>query len=248
MKMCKYFGGKIRIGKEISKRINEVELEINGKHNDKYFEPFMGMAGVFRHIIGTRRECIGCDNNEDLMIMWKSIKNGWTPPRHVSREKHLELKNGESSALRTFVGFGCSFMGIFFSGFSDTSLQSYNQIMSISENIMSKNVSFIDHSDYRKHDPINMTIYCDPPYIESCKSNEMVKHFQKFDHDVFWETMRKWSKYNIVFVSETCAPNDFVCIWEKIVGRNFYKDSGFYGEKNGRYERLFCHESYNIKK
>ena len=245
--MCKYFGGKIRIGKEISKRINEIELEIIGKNNGEYFEPFMGMAGVFRHMIGSNgRECIGCDAHEDLMIMWSSIQKGWVPPTHISMDLHKVLKTEPPSAIRAFAGFGCSYMGRFFSGFSDSSRQSYNQIMSFSEKIMSNRVRFLDHSDYTKHSPVNMTIYCDPPYIESGKSNNLVSQFNCFDHSVFWETIRTWSKNNIVFISETRSPADFVCIWEKRVGRNFYKKTGFHGEKNDRCERLFCHESYGV--
>jgi len=248
--MCQYFGGKIKIGKEISKIILEHELSIKGNNDSTYFEPFIGMAGVFRHVVNEGcRECIGCDKHEDLIIMWECVKNGWVPPKQVSREQHLELKNGNPSALRSFVGFGCSFMGIFFSGYTEKSvLNSYNQIISISNILQGKDVSFLKNSDYNTHNPHNMTIYCDPPYTESYKSNNMVKQFKKFDHDLFWKTMREWSIDNLVFISETTAPSDFFCIWEKKTGKNFYRKNGFYKEKKGRTERLFCHESYKIKK
>jgi hypothetical protein len=40
-----------------------------------------------------------------------------------------------------------------------------------------------------------------------------VKHYDVFDSDLFWETMRLWSTNNLVIVSELSAPEDFVEIW-----------------------------------
>ena len=34
-----------------------------------------------------------------------------------------------------------------------------------------------------------------------------------FDTEEFWEIMRKWSKNNIVLISEMDAPEDFVEVW-----------------------------------
>ena len=245
--MCQYFGGKIRIGKEISNFLLDHELSVLGNNDNKYFEPFLGMAGVFRHIVKqSDRECIGCDKHEDLSIMWKSIKNGWEPPRTISREIHMELKKGEPSALRGFVGFGCSFMGRFFSGFTETCFKSYKQIMSVSSLFQSTRVIFLNSSDYTIHDPHGMTIYCDPPYMESNISNDEVKGFRCFDHSMFWETMRRWSIDNLVYISETSSPDDFTCIWEKRVGRNFYKKGNTETNKSGRIEKIFCHNSYVV--
>ena len=42
----------------------------------------------------------------------------------------------------------------------------------------------------------------------------------KFDNIEFWELMRKWSKNNLVIISETNAPNDFISIWEKTKTRS----------------------------
>lgn len=241
--MCQYFGGKIRIGKEISKRIQEIELQVWGDNNPLYFEPFIGMAGVFRHISkNTNVHCIGCDKHVDLMIMWDNVSKGWKPPRVVSKEFHAQLKLESPSAIRAFVGFGCSYMGKFFNGYNNSALKSYNRIISVSKQFQEKNVTFMESSDYTEHSPHGMTIYCDPPYEESIVSNKTLKGFRGFNHEVFWKTMREWSKENLVVISETKAPDDFICIWEKHVGKNFYKGIG-----GGRYERLFCHKSYNLQ-
>jgi site-specific DNA-adenine methylase len=78
-----------------------------------------------------------------------------------------------------------------------------------------KNVEFTNKS-YLDLQPINMFIYCDPPYKYSkfpIKYRRDVKKYDVFDNDLFWETVRKWSQTNFVVVSEMDAPSDFVEIW-----------------------------------
>jgi hypothetical protein len=62
----------------------------------------------------------------------------------------------------------------------------------------------------------------------------------------FWETIRNWSKNNIVIVSETDAPSDFVEIWKFERYRSaaqsnktrFANDSSTH-----KVEKLFVHKS-----
>lgn len=53
----------------------------------------------------------------------------------------------------------------------------------------------------------NCVIYCDPPYSEG------IEFKNKFDHEQFWNWVRKHSKNNFILVSEYNAPYDFECIW-----------------------------------
>lgn len=46
--------------------------------------------------------------------------------------------------------------------------------------------------------------------------------------------MRKWSKTNIVYISELQAPNDFECVWEREVSRSIKVT-----DKSRAVERLF---------
>jgi len=58
--------------------------------------------------------------------------------------------------------------------------------------------------------PAKTVIYCDPPYAET------VSYRSSFNHEHFWEWVRKMSKAgHYVYVSEYVAPDDFKCIWEK---------------------------------
>lgn len=59
-------------------------------------------------------------------------------------------------------------------------------------------------------------IYCDPPY----QGTKQYANATEFDHNEFWQTMRDWSKNNIVLISEQNAPDDFECIWEQEVSRS----------------------------
>ena len=69
---------------------------------------------------------------------------------------------------------------------------------------------------YDKLKPKYKLIYCDPPYESSTfpiKYRRDTKEYDKFDNEEFWEIMRKWSKNNIVLISEMDAPEDFVEVW-----------------------------------
>jgi hypothetical protein len=82
-----------------------------------------------------------------------------------------------------------------------------------------------------------MLIYCDPPY----KSTEGYSTGE-FDNDLFWETMRKWSKNNCVFISEESAPSDFKVVWKKTKRRTLDKTNRFYKE-----EKIYAHKTFVTK-
>jgi site-specific DNA-adenine methylase len=85
--------------------------------------------------------------------------------------------------------------------------EGYDGLMDILPDI--KNVKF-ENASYDDFEPENYLIYCDPPYRNN---NLTSKYFNSFDHEKFWNVMRKWSKNNIVIISESSAPRDFKKIW-----------------------------------
>jgi hypothetical protein len=99
---------------------------------------------------------------------------------------------------------------------------------------MTQDVTF-RFGDYREHDPINMLVYCDPPYADTTSYGA----FDSFDSDEFWQTVREWSKLNTVVVSEYKAPDDFICVAE------FNSRMGLTTDNNRpvRTEKLFIHVS-----
>jgi DNA adenine methylase len=240
--MTQYAGGKTKLGKEIYEIIKEFEYQ-HGYDNLIYFEPFCGMAGVMRHFAEDNRKIIASDINLDLILMWKKIQQRWLPPKNCSEIKYNKLKNSTTpSAERGFYGFACSFGGYFFGSFADKYRKNKDSvelgIRGISKIIPYINNIKFKHGSYDKYTPKNSLIYCDPPYKDNKISN---KHFINFDTDKFWNVMRKWSKNNIVFISEREAPSDFICIWSKSPKQNYSK-----GNVKSTDECLFIHESYDI--
>ena len=60
--------------------------------------------------------------------------------------------------------------------------------------------------------PKGSVVYADPPYAKTTGYDKIVG---EFNHEEFWEYMRKISKDNIVLISEYTMPDDFECIWKK---------------------------------
>jgi DNA adenine methylase len=216
--MPSYGGGKSKIGKEIYKVIQKIEEDKGW--DGTYFEPFCGLLGVGIHIAKNRRKVIACDSNQDLILMWKELQKGWIPPAICSREQFNKLKvSNDHSAVRAFMGIACAYSGIFFAGYRPNSSKQnffHNTRTGLLDMVQYLNkVQFLKAQDYINFNPKGKTIYCDPPYKNN---NIQSEHFDNFDHILFWDTMRKWSKNNLVFISEYKAPEDFKVVWSKTVG------------------------------
>lgn len=236
----RYLGGKQKLGKEISKVLykHAPPDKVNG-----YCEPFCGALGVMRHMVDNGyKKCKAYDKCKDLILLWKDIKSeSFTFPKKVSKQTWLKYKNKkDSSAMRGFIGFGCSFGGIWYSGYGEEYYKNprYKKT-NLEESIRStqklipkiKKINTIGCKDYTKHKLKGYLIYCDPPYRNTLGYKSVNN---TFDSDHFWEIIRNWSKDNIVIVSEYIAPKDFKCIWKKK-----RKESLNPRENNNKIEKLF---------
>ena len=241
--MCRYMGGKGKIGKYIANRILEIEDELQFEA-DMYFEPMIGMAGVMRHM-GERKK-MACDRSSDIIHLWRDVQCGWSPPNFLTKDEFIFQKTQPSSALRCFAAHGCSYGGMCF----NTYIGNYNggkgDIDRSSRSItrvgkLISDVQFVNSMSYTDHSPTNSTIYCDPPYITACKGVLNMDNFNSFDHTQFWSTMRKWvNDGNLVIVSEFTAPEDFKSVWHRKTVLNVKHDKGH------RIEKLFMHESQSV--
>lgn len=213
----KYLGGKQRLGKHLAPVVQSYANETDG-----YLEPFCGSLGVMKHITLPNRTA--ADYHPDLIQLWSEVQaNTFECPESISEEQYLAAKQLPSpSAMKAFVGFGMSFGGRFFGAYSQKYIGDKKEdfckemVHSIQRTRpLIQNVQF-RLSDYRDHVPVNKLIYCDPPYAQTrypIKYRRDVKHYDKFDSTVFWDVMREWSKHNVVLISETTAPPDFVEVW-----------------------------------
>lgn len=216
--MIRYVGGKTRLAKDIAAVIKQ---HIQPQHL-YYYEPFFGGGSMAQYTKAFGLWRIANDIHPGLINMYRMLQMGWEPPKYVNEAQYKELQNTtdeslSASALRAYVGFGCSFGGKWFGGYARDKTgkrkldhESYNRIIEHVDDI--DDITFLC-MDYRLLFPVTneCVIYCDPPYAGTLGYNT-----GNFDHISFWNTMRNWSNNGAaVFISEYEAPDDFKIVWEK---------------------------------
>jgi len=225
----RYLGGKSKLGKKIAQVLEGLREE-----GQTYFEPFMGGAWVMQEMKGFR---IGRDANLSLMTMFQQLQNGWIPPEEVSEEDYKNTKGKPTgNAFQAFVQIGCSFGGKWGGGYARSPGRNYakNAKNSLLKKMRNLRGVVFQYGDYKDTSPSGMLIYCDPPYHGTTKFDGV----DSFDHEEFWEVMRKWSKENTVVISEYNAPEDFVVIAEFPTKTDMRTN-----KSNARIEKLFMHSS-----
>ena len=230
--LIKYMGSKSRIAKHIvpiiQKYIDENKLAF-------YLEPFVGGANVIDKIKCPNK--FGSDKNKYLIALLKHVQSDKplyeSVPKELYDKARTAFNNGDTSEFEDWevgnIGFIASFNGRWFDGgyaksgyektknglrFRDYYREAKDNLMNQAPNL--KGIEFRD-CDY-KHiiNPRGCVFYCDPPYANT----KQYKNAANFDYDEFWQTMRDWSKNNIVIISEQNAPDDFEVIWEQPVSRS----------------------------
>ena len=198
--------------------------------------PFVG-GGWVECLVSGRKYCY--DKHTYLIAMYNELRKGWLPPKVLTKEQYDYIKNhpDEKPYLTGFVGFGCSFAGKWFGGYAKDStdrnfcLNAHNSILRKMEGF--KDTKF-ECQDYCDLDPSGAIIYCDPPYAGTTQYSKNI--VGSFDSAKFWDTMRKWSKNNVVLISEYIAPDDFTCVWSQKVKLDI-RDAD--NKKKSRVEKLF---------
>lgn len=217
-----YMGGKARIAKQLS----EIMIPLCAGRT-AYLEPFVGAGWVFEKMAPHFRWTAAGDTQPDLILMWQAIQDGWVPPDTISREEYRALRDAEPSALRAFVGFGCSFGGKWFGGYAENKVfggtpghgnrRTYDYCGASARGLARRQAAFTgtrirlqSYSDWTWSPNNSPVIYCDPPYAGT------TGYTDSWDPELFWKTMDSWSDSGaLVFVSEYTAPDHWQCIWEK---------------------------------
>lgn len=235
----RYMGGKSKIAKPI---VSVMKPYINERK--LFYEPFCGSAKITEQVI---RECnsdvkiFAFDYNKYLIALFNALNDGWLPPKELPEEKYKELKSNPDldMPLAAFAGFGCSWGGKWFGGYAkcsrgeDFALETHNSLLK-QKDIFKDRVTW-DCCDYKEIDVKNAVIYCDPPYANTTK----YKINASFDNKEFWDVIRKWSKDNLVFISEYEAPDDFICIWSNEVKTELRNSNN---SRETRIEKLFVYK------
>jgi len=225
--MLKYIGGKKLIAKSLAMVMSEYEKKYNiesGLDRDymrTYFEPCCGMASVASHMPHTN--IILNDINPNVICLIDGVLNNFysSPFSQLTKSQYISLKHqAYPSCDKSFYGFS-SFRASWFGGSGDykngrrsTISTNIDNIKKFKEKMVGKNITLHNQSyDELTFEPENMLIYCDPPYKYSL--GRMKGFLNSFEHDRFWDIIRRWSAKNLVFISETKAPVDFKVLWEK---------------------------------
>ena len=210
----KYLGSKNKLAKFI---IPIITKNIN-KYN-YYIEPFVGGANIIDKIPCNLKR-IGYDKNFYLISLLKYLQTNKPLPdlKKLNKKEYLsvkENKNNYESWYTAFIGFN-SVGGGFFNGYRSDKEGKRNYWEEHIKNLEKQRVDLKDInficSDYKDivfpKEPC--LIYCDPPY----QGNKRYKH--SIDYDEFWQWCRDLSnKGHEIYISESIAPSDFKCIWEK---------------------------------
>ena len=233
-----YVGGKSLSAGHILAVLNDPIFD-----NMDYMEPFVGYAHVLRRVI-KKRSYTASDNNALLVKLLRGIQNG-RPIPHISKVEYDILKNEKTISLRRAVAaFTYSFNGKEWGGYTTIYNGATGQRRPPEERKryyekLRLNNAFqrtsIQHCCYTAIQPHNKLIYCDPPYAGT------TSYGGDFDHYKFWQTMRKWSQDNVVFVSEYAAPSDFICV----ASRNKAMSLRGAHRKQMRTENLYMHPKCN---
>lgn len=231
----RYLGGKSRIAKDIADIINKFT-------EDKILVSLFCGSCVVESLV--KAEIKICNDKHPYLIeMFKALLDGWQPPDFVSFDEYKYIKEhlDENKPLSGFVGFGCSFGGMWFQGFArDATGTNYasQTKRSLTKTMLGLTDTVFTCLDYKELPEFvfkHAIVYCDPPYANTKKYSNS----DGFNHEEFWEYVRKLSKTNLVFISELNAPEDFICVWSKSKKRmlSVYTDSVFES-----IEKLFVHK------
>jgi DNA adenine methylase len=233
----RYVGGKAKLGSWLTEEI--LKLRTN---QDVLLEPFVGGGNSFVRLAKHFSRILASDLHADVVMLFSAIGKGWQPP-FISKELYKELKNTPPSALRGFAGFGCSFGGKWFGGYTHDAWDEHHkkrmkpfQEAAIQSLLQHREVfarTSFAIGPYNIWQPKkNMLVYCDPPYRDT------LGYGTKFNHEQFWDTMREWRRNGVlVVVSEAQAPEDWQVIAEK--SRKSLLRVARGTENTTRIERLF---------
>lgn len=233
----KYVGSKNRLSKDLVPIIQEFIDDNNIKH---YYEPFVGGCNLIDKIKCENK--YGSDIHPYLIALLKQAQTDTSVfPETISEEKYKLVRVNPQNYPDWYVGlvgFCASYNGKWWGGYANGvktkigTIRNYTDeairnLVKQSPNL--KDIKFDCFSfEFNTH-LSNYVIYCDIPYRNSTKYAT-----DDFPYERFYDWAREMSKDNIVLVSEYWMPDDFECIWSKMLKCMLDKNS-----RTDKVEKLF---------
>lgn len=192
---------------------------------DTFVDAFCGGGNVICQINAKNKVAI--EYNSFVYHLWtylQMMNDMGRLPMSLTEEEYYDVKNDYVNKggkypnwLIGYVGTALSWGGGWFNGYphynpkkeEDHIKEAYNGLEKQIKSFISLRETKFNNCSYDEYDyPDKCVIYCDPPYQDT------KKYESDFDHDKFWNWVRKMSKKgHYVYVSEYSAPSDFECIW-----------------------------------
>lgn len=240
----KYVGSKNRLSKELAPIIQSY---VDNPLCQGYIEPFVGGANMIDKIKCKKK--IGYDIHKYLIALLNKVRDNVNDlPGTIDKNMYNYVRehkddNSFDDWFIGLVGFCASYNGKWFGGYANNVCTKIGTIRNYTDesirnlkkqSVKLKGTNFIC-KDFRSIKDIKgQVIYCDPPYRDTTKyaTND-------FPYDEFYEWCRKFSKNNIVLISEYWMPDDFECIWQKTVKTSLNNNRGSNNNKTNRIEKLW---------
>ena len=115
----RYQGGKSRIATSIALAIERERERVKGTMGN-LVSLFCGSCAVESKLAPHFSNVICNDNHKYLIALWRALQSGYDLPEVISEDTYKSIRENKdvNPALTGFVGFGCSFGGKFFGGYS----------------------------------------------------------------------------------------------------------------------------------
>jgi DNA adenine methylase len=212
----RYLGGKQRQAVDV---VDAILYDL-GAQPDYVLEPFCGGCSVTVEFAKRGIEVDASDAHPALIALWQAVAAGWKGPTSVTQAEFDAARElPDSDPLKAFIGFGCSFAGVYFASFADKG-EGRSSAMAAKRSLARKMKTmrpFVDFSTRSFFDIVpsrslrGVPIYCDPPYANT----EKYRGMEPFDSLKFWRHARALAKQGaVVYVSEYTAPDWATVIYE----------------------------------
>ena len=164
----RYLGGKARLGGRIVQAILD---DLGVKRIGVAVDLCSGAGGVTHRLADVSDRVVAVEAHPGLVALHKAVQAGWVPPEQVSEEEYkASFAVDWSDPLATFMGFACSFAGMWRKAYSHGTKRAaprgfaYPASRSTVKRMRS-NVEHV-HGNALTHDvPSNaQVVYNDPPY------------------------------------------------------------------------------------
>lgn len=235
-----YQGGKSRYAKYI---IPILQKTIDENNITTFVDGCCGGCNIIDKIKCQNR--IAIDNNKYLIALYNYVVRGGNLPKETpSREMFHYVKEHQKEIKDWYIGLVGIFASFNARGFSGGYGATINgkrevyqeRLRNFKRQIPNlQNVQFIC-KDINEIEYQNCLIYLDPPY----KNTQAYDTSKNFNYSKFWDTCRRLSRDNFVFISEQTAPDDFEIIWHKEVERRIKNN------KKKTEERLYIWKKHQI--